>query len=95
MEQSMNGLREFLYEKVYRHPKLTRSMDKADRVLMILFAEFMRDRELLTQYYPAALTHPGEHAEWDVCDLIAGMTDRYALQTYQNLFLPECWPPTM
>jgi dGTPase len=92
MEQSMNDLREFLHRNVYQHPKLNRSMEKADRILTILFEEFMRDRELLARYYPAAIARPSGHPEWDVCDLLAGMTDRYALQTYQNLFLPECWP---
>ncbi len=92
MEGAMNDLRDFLYQHVYQHPKLSRSMEKAERILIILFEEFMRDKDLLARYYQAAALRPGSRPEWDVCDLIAGMTDRYALQTYQNLFLPQCWP---
>ncbi|UQZ90796.1 deoxyguanosinetriphosphate triphosphohydrolase [Deltaproteobacteria bacterium Smac51] len=92
MEQNMNDLREFLYQNVYRHPKLDRSMEKADKILINLFEEFLRDKTLLTRYYPAAASRPSPQAEWDVCDFIAGMTDRYALQVHQDLFLPQCWP---
>lgn len=92
MERSMVDLRQFLYERVYRHPRLRRDMGKADKILLSLFDEFMGDDELLAKYWPAAFERPSPRREWDVCDLLAGMTDRYALQVYQDLFLPKSWP---
>jgi dGTPase len=35
--------------------------------------------------------HPGISRERQVCDYIAGMTDRYALDLYKRLFLPRPW----
>ncbi|KXS55911.1 MAG: hypothetical protein AMR96_05585 [Candidatus Adiutrix intracellularis] len=90
MEQSMIALREFLHQRVYRHPKLTESLNKADTVIEGLYRKFSDNQELLLQYYPGAkiaLPATGQA----ICDFIASMTDRYALSLYQRLFWPRCW----
>ena len=91
MERDMNDLRNFLFDQVYQHPVLAGSLGKADRIIEGLYYQFVQDRDLLVEYYPAAAKET-DSLEVIVCDFIAGMTDRYALQVYQDLFWPQCWP---
>ncbi len=90
MLAAMNDLRDFLHLRVYQHPRLVSSLNKADRIIEGLYRQFLALPELLKEYYPAA--EGAENPDRAVCDFIAGMTDRYALQLYQDLFWPECWP---
>ncbi len=90
MEESVNALRDFLFHRVYQHPRLNASLAKADRIVEGLYRQFTADRALLLEYYPAAAA--ADPPELAVCDFISGMTDRFALQIYQDLFWPHCWP---
>ena len=90
MLEAMNAFRDFLHQRVYQHPRLTASLAKADRIIEGLYQQFISAPKLLREYYPAA--GQSESPELAVCDFVSGMTDRYALQLYQDLFWPECWP---
>jgi dGTPase len=83
MSRDMEVLREFLRWRVYHHPSLKASLAQADQVIEGLYRRFTRDGHLLEKYYPAAAG--AETPELAVCDFISGMTDRYALQLYQDL----------
>ncbi len=89
MERSMLDLREFLFHRVYQHPRLTESLAKADCIVEALYDHFTHDRDRLLVHYPAA--GEDEPLALVVADFISGMTDRYAMQLYQQLFLPEGW----
>lgn len=87
MERNMNELRDFLHLRVYQHPHLTESLDKADRIIEALWDKFTTDPESLW-----LLTGPKPYSpQRAACDFIAGMTDRYALSLYQDLFWPPNW----
>lgn len=88
MEQAVNELRDFLHLRVYRHPRLEANLVKADRIVEGLYHCFADNRALLRKHYPAA----GESSSAVVVDFISGMTDRYAVQVYQDIFWPQCWP---
>jgi len=88
MVEAMSEMRDFLYRRVYHHPLLEASLAKADRILEGLYHCFSDDRGLLMEYYPPGANSPDEA----VADFISGMTDRFALKTYQDLFWPQCWP---
>ena len=90
MEEAMNRLREFLFQRVYQDENLVASLNKADRIIEDLYSRFAGGPGLLAKYYPAASSC--ESAELAASDFISGMTDRYALQLYQDLFWPQCWP---
>lgn len=90
MEERMNSLRDFLHQRVYQSPRLVENLAKADRIIEELYSCFSGDKTLLLKYHPAAAT--AESAELAASDFIAGMTDRYALHLYQEIFYPQCWP---
>jgi len=86
MQSAMDGLREFMFERVYRDKWRAAEENRCDGVMKQLF-----------RYYSE---HPGEMPEEfvligyregtarAVCDYLSCMTDRYAIRTYQKLFVP-------
>ncbi|GAB4536781.1 MAG: deoxyguanosinetriphosphate triphosphohydrolase [Anaerolineae bacterium] len=85
--QAMNReLKDFLYENLYRHWRVVRMASKAQRFLTQLFQLFVADPRLLPGQTQARLKDEAVHRV--ICDYMAGMTDRYALQEYQRLFDP-------
>ncbi len=86
VHQKNRLLKDFLMENFYRHYRVSRMAAKAERVLADLFEAYLNNprilpdsvRERMDQEAPARV----------VCDYVAGMTDRFALQEYQRLFDP-------
>ncbi|WP_105317050.1 deoxyguanosinetriphosphate triphosphohydrolase [Thermus tenuipuniceus] len=83
-ERAHRELKAFLMERFYRHPEVLRERRKAEIVLENLFYTYTRYPEILPQEVQARI--PEEGLERAVCDYIAGMTDRYALEAYRKLF---------
>jgi dGTPase len=79
-------LKRFLYKNLYRHYKVERMRIKAERFLTILFENYLQNPTLLPSSYQGKYEQYGQ--ERVVCDYIAGMTDRYALDEYKRLFDP-------
>ncbi|MEX1019294.1 MAG: deoxyguanosinetriphosphate triphosphohydrolase [Litorilinea sp.] len=82
-------LKKYLYDNFYRHFRVVRMATKAERLLRLLFTAYVEQPlQLPTSTRIQAENHPdGLHRV--VCDYIAGMTDRYAIQEYNRLFDPE------
>ena len=87
--KATNGLRDFLFENVYLNPKAKREEDKARRLLIQLYHYFRRNPEKMPAFYYENTKY--EPVERCVCDYIAGMTDRYAIDLYKDLFVPKEW----
>ncbi|MCX5703501.1 MAG: deoxyguanosinetriphosphate triphosphohydrolase [Candidatus Omnitrophica bacterium] len=79
-------LREFLTEKLYRHYRVMRMSAKAKRFIQELFNVYLDNPQQLPSEVQKRLARDG--ARRVVCDYIAGMTDRYALDEYKKLFDP-------
>jgi dGTPase len=80
MAHPEKALKAFLFENMYRAPRVMAMREMADRVIRSLFMRYLEE--------PAAMGLPaGETARpRAVADYIAGMTDRFALAEYQRLF---------
>ncbi|MPM06926.1 Deoxyguanosinetriphosphate triphosphohydrolase-like protein [bioreactor metagenome] len=87
--EAMNALREFMYEFVYRNPVAKGEEGKAQDMLRLLFDYFKKNPDRLPEGYQEILATEGE--ERAVCDYIAGMTDNYAVETFQKVFVPDAW----
>ncbi len=90
---AMNELRQFLYENVYRSPRVHGEFVKAKKILSELYTsclenEKMFQRELKTMQMESC-NHDNQPNERIVCDFIASMTDRYALDLYSRIFFPS------
>ena len=92
MAEDLARLRSFLHLRMYRHYRVNRSRSQARRILAELFRLFMDEPETLPPEWSAA----GEgrdvsaHARL-VCDYIAGMTDRFAIEEHRRLFSMDFW----
>lgn len=82
-----NALKLFLQEKLYKHYKMERMRLKAKRVIQGLFDAYLGHPTLLPiRQQKKADSEPLERV---ICDYIAGMTDRFAIEEYRRLFDPE------
>jgi len=81
-------LRDFLYESVYESEKIIKEFKKAKKILHDLYAYYLEHMEEVFADIPKE-EKLNKHRI--VCDFIAGMTDRFALMTYERLFLPQQW----
>ncbi len=82
-------LRDFLYERVYTNPRSHQAFEKAEKVLAELYEYYLKHYHELPE--DLVRVNEGEDPERAVCDFLAGMTDRFALNTYERLFLPQPW----
>ena len=83
-------LKDFLYRNMYQHHRVVRMQVKADSFLEDLFNAYVRNPEILPEAVQARGTEEDFHRV--VCDYIAGMTDRFALQEHNKLFDPATQP---
>jgi dGTPase len=80
-------LQQFLSQQMYRHPRVMDIMGRAQRVIDDLFSAYMNDEKLLPKdWRDLAGASEKRHTARHVCDFIAGMTDRYALDQHKRLF---------
>ncbi len=80
-------LKRHLHEHLYRHHRIERAKDKARRILECLFGRYRDNVDLLPEEHRAKVQALGR--ERVICDYIAGMTDRYAMDDYRRLFEPD------
>ncbi len=87
MERTNKALKTFLMERMYRHYRINRMSSKAKRVIEQLFNFFLGEPECLPTEW-RKLTDGANTKQTAIvaCDYIAGMTDRYALDTYMQIF---------
>ncbi|MBS7262187.1 MAG: deoxyguanosinetriphosphate triphosphohydrolase [Eubacteriales bacterium] len=86
---SMMELRAFMFEKVYIDSAAKQEEGKAEEILKSLYAYYMADPKRLPEEPYRACALYGEQTA--VCDYLAGMTDRYAVNRFVTLFIPKSW----
>lgn len=86
MDKKNRELKDFLKKNLYDHHRVIRMADKADRITKHLFKVYENDPRLIPPHIYASIDEVGK--ERLICDYIAGMTDRFALDEYKKLFDP-------
>ena len=87
MLADLGVLRAFLYQRMYRHYRVNRTRSQARRILAEMFQLFMAEPEVMPTVWAAKAEADDPHRRARaVCDYIAGMTDRYAVQEHRKLF---------
>ncbi len=87
LQQINRGLKNFLYTRMYRHTRVIRMQMKADRLLNELFAAYVAEPGQLPRSAQQRIA--GDGLQRAVCDYIAGMTDRFALDEHAKMFDPN------
>ena len=86
---AMQDLRAFMFQRVYRNPVAKGEESKAKAIIRQLYEYYIRHPQALPDTFQPQLTFDG--MERTVCDYIAGMTDKYAVDKYTELFIPSAW----
>ncbi len=89
--ETITRLRDFLYDKVYENDIVHSDFVKSSKVIKDLYDEFLNNPQSFGKVC-------GDFCKWrdgdlqrSVCDFIAGMSDRYIVRIYEDLFLPKPW----
>lgn len=90
-KKELDSLRTFMFENVYKSSRVKREEDlaKVEVVLSSLYDYFLQNVQQLPEDLKKIAQEDG--AEEAVKDYVAGMTDRFALNTYTELFVPKAW----
>ncbi|HWP91935.1 MAG TPA: deoxyguanosinetriphosphate triphosphohydrolase [Thermodesulfobacteriota bacterium] len=90
VEEAMVELRNYLFNTVYMNEGVRNNFLKAKKMMKELYEYFCGNPE---DFWKINKRSPreGETVERAVCDFIAGMTDSYAISTYEKIFLPKRW----
>jgi dGTPase len=90
MHRRNRQIKDFLYTKLYRHHRVIRMAVKAERIITNLFTAYQFEPAILPHHVQDFMETRG--LERTICDYIAGMTDRFALQEHNKLFDPSTLP---
>ncbi len=92
MAEDLAQLRAFLMERMYRHWRVNRTRSQARRILAEMFQLFMAEPDVLpTEWFARSQKRDEAGRARVVCDYIAGMTDRFAIEEHRRLFHLDVW----
>jgi dGTPase len=92
MIEDLAQLRAFLMERMYRHWRVNRTRSQARRILAEMFQLFLREPDVLpTEWFARSQNRDEAGLARVVCDYIAGMTDRFAIEEHRKLFHIDAW----
>ena len=89
VDEALQNLRSFMFERVYRNPVAKGEESRAKDMLCRLFEHYVAHPEDLPEDFQPQMSFDG--LERTVCDYIAGMTDKYAVDKYTEIFIPTGW----
>ncbi len=89
LTRELRVLKDYLFTHLYRHYRVVRMAEKAQRVVADLFHAFQKNPKMLPTEFHVRIDTGNEHPERVICDYIAGMTDRFAFDEHRRLFDPH------
>ncbi|MGB4505480.1 MAG: deoxyguanosinetriphosphate triphosphohydrolase [Syntrophaceticus sp.] len=89
VQVATDGLRTFLFQRVYIGSIAKKEEAKAQRIVKTLYEYYLENPDSLPQEFKAKVSDDG--LERCVVDYIAGMTDRFAIKTFERYFVPNVW----
>ena len=91
MEEAMMGLRTWMFDHVYSGGIAKAEEGKAQQLIQALYEYYMNHIDRLPLEYLTMMEERNETKEQVVCDYIAGMSDVYAIDKFEELFVPKAW----
>lgn len=87
--EAMDELRKFLFANVYLNPAAKSEEGKAQTLLISLYEYYSQNPDAMPELYRRSIDAEGVGR--CVCDFVSGMTDRYAIEKFNELFIPKVW----
>jgi len=89
--EAMKGLREYMFEALYKNPVAKGEEGKAEHMIKSLYAHYLNHPDELPDEYKYFLHELKEPIERVVCDYISGMSDQYSIEVFKNIYIPKAW----
>ena len=89
--ETMMGLRKWLFVNVYQNSAPKAEEGKAEEMIRQLYEHYKAHPEQMPEEYRSFMEDLGQPLERTVCDFIAGMSDQYAIRTFEEVFIPRSW----
>ncbi|MCX7761058.1 MAG: deoxyguanosinetriphosphate triphosphohydrolase [Hydrogenothermaceae bacterium] len=89
--EALYSLRDFMYEKVYYSPVVTKEVDKAKGIVKALFEYYAQNPYEIPNYETYLKLWGNYESVQAAVDYVAGMTDRFAIRKYSEIFIPKGW----
>lgn len=89
IRQATAELRDFMFDRVYIGSKAKAEESKTHNIIRSLYEYFLNHPEKMPAEYADRIQHDGLNRV--ACDYIAGMTDRFAVSSYMDIFIPASW----
>jgi len=86
MDKNNRALKDFLFKNLYKNHRVIRMQVKAEGIISDLFTAYEKNPLMLPQHIQSGIEKKG--LQRAICDYIAGMTDRFAIDEHQKLFNP-------
>ena len=87
VDEAMTELRRFMFEKVYMMETAKKEEERADQMLSCMYNYFSNNSDKLPDVYKSLLT--SYDLPTVICDYLSGMTDRYAIKVFTQIFIPQ------
>lgn len=88
---AMKDLRRFMFENVYTSDIVKAEEAKAERLVESLYDYFLDNIMEMPEFYIDIMNEGGVSKERIVCDYVSSMSDRFAISTFNEIFLPSSW----
>lgn len=91
VEQALKQLRSFMFERIYQNPVAKGEESKAEKLIEALYEYYLTHIDLVPDDLLDLMEREGTAREIIVCDHVAGMSDRFAIATYEEIYIPKHW----
>lgn len=90
IEEALMDLRGLMFRSVYESPMAKKEETKAVNMLSELYKYYIERPEAMSEEY-SRLIERGEKKTQAVCDYISGMTDKYSMEKFREIYIPKAW----
>lgn len=91
IQQAMLDMRKFMFENVYLNPMVKHEEGKAEDLVQSLYEYYMEHSDKLPEKYIYLMNERGDSLDRVVCDFVSSMSDKFAINQFQKLFMPDSW----
>ena len=91
IKQAMKELRDFMFDNVYTSKIVKGEEGKAERLVETLYDYYLDNIMELPEIYQMLMNEKGVSKERAVCDYVSSMSDRFAIATFNEIYLPSSW----
>ena len=88
--EALMDLRTIMFQNVYTNPRAKKEEQKAIKLLKELYEYYIKRPSAMSSEYQVLMKR-GESLAQAVCDYLSGMTDKYCMEKFREIYIPRAW----